>query len=80
MITVMSLTTIRRRYKCLQYGVNYSGNLHSLARARREKIYMHFVILGSAPDLLFYMYGTCSRLDILNINNYKILYIYLAEN
>jgi hypothetical protein len=39
---------------------------------------MHFIILGSAPDLLFYMHGTCSRLDILNINNYKILYIYLA--
>jgi len=41
---------------------------------------MHFIILGSAPDLLFYMHGTCSRLDILNINNYKIMYIYLTGN
>jgi hypothetical protein len=62
-----------------KYGVNYSWNLHSLTRARRKKNYMHFIILGSAPDLLFSMYGTCSQLDILSINTYKILYIYFTE-
>jgi len=72
MVTVMKLTTIRWRYKCLQIRVNYSGNLHSLTRARREKFYMHFIILGFALDLLFYVHGICSQFDILNINDYKI--------
>jgi hypothetical protein len=52
---------------CLNVIGYYLGRLHGLARARREKVYMHFIMLGSAPDWLF-IYGTCSRLDIHNIN------------
>jgi hypothetical protein len=79
MVTVMNLMTIRRRYKCLHTRDQLLGEIAQPSRSKTRKFFTCiFIILGSALDLLFYMHRTCFQLDILNINNYKILYIYLA--
>ena len=81
MVMVMNLMTIRWRYKCLQIRGQLLGEFTQPSKSKtRKNFYMRYMILGSAPDLLFNMHMTYSRLDILNINNHKILYIYLAGN
>jgi hypothetical protein len=63
----MNLPIIRQRYKCLHIRAQLLEEFTQPSKSKTQKIYMHFIILGSAPNLLLYMHGTCSQLNILNI-------------